>query len=57
MSLIGRKIGRLQVIANSSRKGFVICKCDCGNVREVRVNNLTRRSKQQFPVAVTAEKW
>lgn len=45
MSLIGRKIGRLQVIANSSRKGFVICKCDCGNVHEVRVNNLTRRSK------------
>lgn len=44
MNLIGRKFGRLQVIANSSRKGYVICKCDCGNTHEIRANCLTRRN-------------
>lgn len=40
MNLIGRKFGRLRVISNSNRKGFVVCKCDCGNIHEVRICNL-----------------
>lgn len=44
MELIGRRFGRLKVIANSNREGFVVCKCDCGNIHEVRVCNLIRRN-------------
>lgn len=41
MDLIGRRFGKLTVIANSNRRGFVICKCDCGNSHEVYIYNLT----------------
>lgn len=44
MNLVGRKFGRLRVIANSNRKGFVVCKCDCGNIHEVRICNLTSKN-------------
>lgn len=44
MNLIGRRFGRLQVIASANRKGFVICKCDCGNVHEIRASSLTKRN-------------
>ena len=40
MDLIGRKFGRLTVIAKSERKGFVVCKCDCGNTHVIRPGNL-----------------
>lgn len=42
MNLIGRRFGRLRVIANSNRKGFVVCECDCGNIHEVRSGSLTK---------------
>lgn len=45
MNLIGRKFGRLRVIANASRKGYVVCKCDCGNIHEVLACNLTKRKQ------------
>lgn len=45
MNLIGRKFGRLRVIANASRKGYVVCKCDCGNIHEVRACSLTKRKQ------------
>lgn len=38
--IIGRKFGRLTVIGRAERKGFVVCKCDCGNIHTVRVCNL-----------------
>lgn len=44
MNLIGRKIGRLEVITNASRKGFVVCKCDCGKIHEVRASSLTKKN-------------
>lgn len=31
-------------MSESPHKGYVMCKCDCGNIHEVRVNNLTRNS-------------
>lgn len=45
MNLIGQKFGRLLVIANSNRKGRVVCQCDCGNIHEVITRNLTRSKK------------
>lgn len=45
MNLIGQKFGRLLVIANSNRKGYVVCQCDCGNIHEVSTRNLTRSKK------------
>lgn len=45
MNLIGQKFGRLRVIANANRKGYVVCKCDCGNIHEVRACNLTKHKQ------------
>lgn len=42
MDLIGRKFGRLKVISNSRRKGYVDCECDCGNKIQVRATSLTK---------------
>lgn len=42
MNLIGQKFGRLQVTSNSNRRGYVICKCDCGNTHEVKASSLTK---------------
>lgn len=43
MDLIGKKFGRLLVIANSHKEHFVVCKCSCGNISEVRATSLTTR--------------
>ena len=40
MSFVGQRFGRLTVIGPSSRKGYVTCKCDCGNTHDVRSHNL-----------------
>lgn len=42
MDLIGQRFGRLTVISKADRKGYVICKCDCGNTHTVFAGNLTR---------------
>lgn len=42
MNLVGYRSGRLEVIGNASRKGYVICKCDCGNTKEIRATQLTK---------------
>lgn len=44
MDLIGKRFGRLVVVSESTRKGYVVCKCDCGNTHEVRAYNLTKSS-------------
>lgn len=41
-NLIGQKFGRLTVISNADRKGFVVCKCDCGKNHVVRAGSLTK---------------
>lgn len=46
MNLIGRKFGRLEVIANANNKGYVVCKCDCGNICTIRADCLTRKKHQ-----------
>lgn len=43
---IGKRYGRLVVEKLSeNRKGYVLCKCDCGNVKEIRATSLVK-SKQ-----------
>lgn len=42
MDIVGMKFGRLEVIANASRKGYVTCKCSCGNVKDIRATQLTK---------------
>lgn len=42
MDVIGKKFGRLTVIANAPRKYYVVCKCDCGSICQVKVYNLTK---------------
>lgn len=41
----GQRFGELEVISDTIRRGgvgFVMCKCDCGVVKEVRTNNLLK---------------
>lgn len=45
MDLIGRKFGRLTVVGKSERKGYVVCKCDCGNTKEIRATQLTKKKQ------------
>lgn len=42
MDIIGKRFGKLIVISNSKRDGYVICKCDCGNYKEIRKTSLTK---------------
>ncbi len=42
MNLIGQKFGRLTVVSNADRKGYVVCKCDCGKTHIVRAGSLTK---------------
>lgn len=41
--LIGQRIGQLVVLRNAERKGYVVCKCDCGKTVEVLKYNLTKK--------------
>ena len=47
LDLTGSKFGRLDVIAKAQVKGprgeiYWVCKCNCGNTKNVRANQLTR---------------
>ena len=42
--MIGKKYGLLTVIEyDNNRKGYVICKCECGNVKSIRKSSLTAK--------------
>lgn len=41
--LVGKRFGRLTVISDADRKGWVVCRCDCGNRYETRAECLTRK--------------
>ena len=43
MDLIGKKFGRLTVVDNTTRKGYVLCLCECGNRHAVRAASLTKK--------------
>lgn len=45
MELIGRKFEKLEVIGQAQRKGYVLCKCDCGNTKEIRATQLTKKKQ------------
>lgn len=42
-TLIGKQFDRLTVIDVSDRKGYVICRCECGNTKEIRRDKLTSK--------------
>ena len=45
MDLLGNKYGRLTVTDNAQRKGYVVCRCECGNSLEVRATSLTKKKE------------
>ncbi|MBP5461996.1 MAG: hypothetical protein J6Y20_07720 [Lachnospiraceae bacterium] len=46
MDIIGKKFGRLTVLANDPVKcGYVVCKCECGGNAVVRATSLTKKNK------------
>lgn len=47
MDIVGMKVGRLEVIENASRKGYVVCKCACGKVKTIRATQLTKADPVQ----------
>lgn len=42
MNILGKTFGKLTVISNANRKGYVTCKCECGNVKDIRATSLTK---------------
>lgn len=43
MNLIGKRFGRLEVVSDASKHGYVSCKCDCGNFKDIRATSLTKK--------------
>lgn len=47
MDIIGKRFGKLVVLSNDpNRKYYVICKCDCGNIKSIRSWSLTTQGKR-----------
>lgn len=47
MDIIGKRFGKLVVLSNDpNRKYYVICKCDCGNIKSIRSWGLTTHGKR-----------
>ena len=46
MDLIGRRFGKLVVSENDvTRRGYVICQCDCGTIKSIRATSLTKKKQ------------
>lgn len=45
MDLLNKRFGKLLVIGLSERKGYVLCRCDCKNEKEIRATNLTKQKE------------
>lgn len=46
MDLIGRRFGKLVVSENDvTRKGYVLCQCDCGKIKSIRATSLTKKKQ------------
>lgn len=43
MNLIGKRFGRLEVVSNANKHGYVTCRCDCGNFKDIRATSLTKK--------------
>lgn len=41
-NLLGRRFGRLTVIGDAERHGYVVCRCDCGSLTTIRRGSLTK---------------
>ena len=40
--MTGMVFGKLRVVANGTKPGYVLCECECGNKKEILAANLTR---------------
>lgn len=40
---IGKRYGKLEIIAEAGRKGYVTCRCDCGQIKDIRLSSLTKK--------------
>lgn len=40
--IIGMVFGKLKVVANGTKPGYVLCECECGTKKEILATNLTR---------------
>ena len=45
MNLVGKEFGYLKVVGRSSRPGYVVCRCKCGNFKDIRATSLTKRKQ------------
>lgn len=46
MNIKGKRFGKLVVSENDvTRKGYVICQCDCGTVKSIRATSLTKKKQ------------
>ena len=43
MDIIGKKFGRLLVVGHSSIPKYVVCRCDCGEFKDIRATSLTKK--------------
>lgn len=42
--MIGERFGKLIVKSlSSTRKGYAVCACDCGNIKEIKISSLQRK--------------
>ncbi len=51
--LMGKRFGKLVVIGRAAKEGFWSCKCDCGNVKDIRSQSLTRKNRGSKMFSVT----
>ncbi len=43
---IGKKFGRLTIVEKGTEDGYCICKCDCGNIKEIYFQNIKNGKTQ-----------
>ena len=66
---IGKKFGRLTVVGKGTKDGYCICKCDCGNIKEIYLQNVKNgktqscgclhkeRVKETFEIDLTGQRF
>ena len=46
MNVVGKRFGKLFVeSADTSRPGYVVCRCDCGRKKSIRATSLTKKKQ------------
>ena len=55
--MVGKVFGRLTVIEHTERAGYVLCKCECGNEKEVWIGNLKRAQNPTKSCGCLQKEW